>query len=50
MQYLVKESYKNFKLDLNNILVTWVLMQFSIEDQRDAAESEEENAEFSNRR
>lgn len=40
----------NFKLELIIFLVTLLLMQFSVEDQRDAAENEEENAELSARR
>lgn len=40
----------NFKLELIIFLVTLLLMQFPVEDQRDAAENEEENAELSARR
>ena len=40
----------NFKLELIIFLVTLLLMQFSVEDQRDAAENEEENVELSTRR
>lgn len=40
----------NFKLELIIFLVTLLLMHFPVEDQRDAAENEEENAELSARR